>query len=154
MKLVHLGGFLLCLSFLIVCGCGGGGTAEGVTTATVKIATSGSLPDGTSIGGITAQVLASPSTGLSLGTGEVAVTGAGAGATMVPNVSEVADVTLGLISATGIQSGEFATLIYHVAPGASVTADSFRIADGSNVVDLHGVTIPAVGVAIKSVSFQ
>ncbi|BCS55752.1 hypothetical protein [Geobacter sp. SVR] len=155
MKTLNVSALVLCLWAAIISGCGGGGSgAGGVTTAVVKVATSGTLPADTRIGGVFAHVLANPSSGLSLATDEVAVTGAGAGSTLVPNVDDAADVSLGLINATGIQAGEFATLNYHVVSGTSVPAGTFGIADGASVVDIHGAAVPGLSVVILSVTLQ
>lgn len=152
MKLCNVARLVLCLWVVLVSGCGGGGGGgNGGSTAVVKVATSGTLPAGTRIGGILVHLLANPSTGLSLAAGEVAVSGVGAGSTMVPNVTDVGDVSLGLVNATGILSGEFATLVYH---GAAVTAGTFTVAAGASVVDVSGATIPGISVVIQSVTIQ
>jgi hypothetical protein len=123
------------------------------TLAIVKVATTG-LPAGTTIGGITAHVIANPATGLSIAATDIATSGAGIGSTLVPNVANLADITLGLINATGMQGGEFATLNYHVAVGTFPAAGDFTIAPGFTVIDTNGVAIAGVSVVIQSVTPQ
>jgi hypothetical protein len=154
MTLKKLSGLLLPLSVLVMFGCGGGGGGEAGTTAVVKVATFGNLSSGSAIGGISANVLVNPSSGISIVAGDVAATGAGAGSTLIPNVNNVANVALGLINATGIQTGEFATLIFTGVAGASLGSGNFTIADGAKIVDLNGSEIPGITVVIQSVTLQ
>ena len=145
---------MLSLLTLVVFGCGSGGGAQGGAGAQVRIATTGILPAGSAIGGISARVLATPATGLSLAADEVAVTGSGAGSTMVANVADAAEVTLGLVNASGIRTGEFSTLGYRVAAGATVSNGTFGIAPGAEVVDLAGAAIPGIAVIVQSVTIR
>jgi hypothetical protein len=154
MQLKKLSGLLLPLSVLVMFGCGGGGGGAAGTTAVVKVATFGNLSSGSAIGGIYANVLVNPSTGISISAGDVAATGAGAGSTLIPNVNDASDVPLALINVAGIQTGEFATLIFNGAAGASLGSGNFTIAGGANVVDLNGTEIPGITVVIQSVTVQ
>jgi adhesin/invasin len=133
------------------------------TLAIVKVATTGTLPLGSVIGGITAHVIANPSAGLTVidtapgvvpAQHDVVTSGVGIGSTLVPNVVNVADITLGLINATGIAIGEFATLNYHVAVGTFPAAGDFTIAPGFTVIDTNGAAIAGVSVVIQSVTPQ
>jgi adhesin/invasin len=129
------------------------------TTVTVKVRTTGTLPLNTTIGGIEATVSASPSTGLSIASdpngvsSDVSATGAGAGSTLITNSNNVAAVKLALINTGGIQTGEFATLTYHVAAGSFPTANDFSISLGIPVIDTGSNNIPGIGVAL-SVTIQ
>lgn len=155
MKPRNLAGPMLFLLILIASGCGGGGAgAGGGATAVVRLATSGTLPAGAAIGGISARVLATPSTGLAIADDAVAVTGSGAGSTLIANVNDAADVSLGLVNADGIQAGEFCTLQYRAAAGAVPSAGVFGIAAGAEIVDLTGAAIPGLAVVVQSVKIQ
>ncbi len=124
------------------------------TLAIVTLRTTGALPAGASIGGVSALVTASPAAGLSLAASDVASSGAAAGALVAANVADVAASRLALISATGFQPGELATLTFRVAAGTFPTAQDFAVAlTGPGVIDLEGVTIP-LGVAIQGVTIQ
>ena len=156
-------GLFAILGALALSGCGGGGgggstpasTPSPATTtlAVVKVATSGALPAGTAIGGIVAHVSASPSTGLSIADTDVLPTGVGAGALLAPNLR--AGAVLGVLSATGLQTGEFATLTYHIAAGAQPQAGDFSVDPGASVIDATtGAVIPGITVAVQSVTFH
>jgi hypothetical protein len=124
------------------------------TLAVVTVRTTGTLPAGAAIGGVSALVTVSPAGGLSLAGTDVAATGAASGSLLAANVGDVAAGRLALINAAGFQPGEFATLTFHVAPGTFPTAQAFAVAlSGPGVIDLDGQTVP-LGVAIQSVSIQ
>lgn len=129
------------------------------TTVTVKVRTTGTLPLNTTIGGIEATVSASPSTGLSIATdpngvsSDVSATGAGAGSTLITNSNNVAAIKLALINTGGIQTGEFATLNYHVAAGSFPTANDFSITLNRPVIDTLSTNVSGIGVAL-SVTIQ
>lgn len=131
------------------------------TQVTVKVRTTGTLPAGTSIGGVDAIISASPSSGLIIVpspdgfSSDVVATGAGAGSTLVTNSNNVAAVRLALINTGGIQVGEFATLDYNVVAGSFPTAADFSIAlTGPGVINTSSITIPGIGVEILSVTIQ
>ena len=131
------------------------------TQVTVKVRTTGTLPAGTSIGGIDALVSASPSSGLIIVPSadgfspDIAASGAGAGSTLVTNSSNVAAVHLALINTVGIQVGEFATLNYNVEAGTFPKAADFSIAlTGPGVISTLSTAIPGIGVEIQSVTIQ
>lgn len=126
------------------------------TLAIVKVATTGTLSGNTKIGGITAIVSANPSNGLSIADSDVTLSGSGAGALNVPNTTNVSAVTIGLITFSGILTGEFTTLQYHIAPGKFPTAGDFSVAlTGLHpVIDTVGADIPGIGVTIQSVTIQ
>jgi hypothetical protein len=124
------------------------------TLAIVTVRTTGALPGGTAIGGVSALVTASPSAGLSLAPADVAATGAASGALLAANVADASAGRLALISAVGFGPGEFATLTFHVAPGTFPSAQDFAVTvTGPGVIDLDGQTLP-LGVAIQGVSVQ
>ena len=125
------------------------------TLAIVKIATTGTLPAGTTIGGVNVIASASPSTGLSIAPADIAASGAGAGSTLVPNTTSVAAINLALINTSGIQVGEFVTLTYHVAAGTfPKTADFTAALTGAGVINTLGANIPGIGVTVLSVTVQ
>jgi hypothetical protein len=131
------------------------------TLAIVKVATTGTLPGGTLIGGINATVTANPSTGLSIAAAaggnstDVSASGVGVGSTIISNTNNVASVVLSLLNLGGIPVGEFETLTYHIAPGTFPTAGNFSIAlSGAGIIDALGVNIPGIGVTIQSVTIQ
>jgi hypothetical protein len=123
------------------------------TLAIVKLATSGTLPNGTLIGGVQAVVTATPSTGLSIQAADVTATGSAAGSLLSANTTNVASVVVAILNATGFPAGEVATLNYHVANGTFPAPGNFGITPVS-VIDLNGVAIPGVTVTIQSVTIQ
>jgi hypothetical protein len=123
------------------------------TLAIVKLATTGTLPNGTLIGGVQAVVTASPSTGLSIQASDVTATGSASGSLLSANTTNVASVVVAILSATGFPGGEVATLAYHVANGTFPAPGNFGITPVS-VIDLNGVAIPGVTVTIQSVTIQ
>ncbi len=130
------------------------------TQVTVKVQTTGTLPAGTTIGGLTAIVTASPSAGLTIvadpngNSSDVKATGAGIGSFLTTNSNNVAAVTLALVNTGGIQTGEFATLNYNVLAGSFPKASDFSIALNGSVIDRLNNIIPGIGVAILSVTIQ
>ena len=150
MHLNKLSRTVVSLLTLVVFGCGGGGGTPGSATVLVKLATTGTLPAGTAIGGISARVLATPSTGVSIAADAVAATGYGAGSTLIANVGDPANVTIGLVNPTGIATGEFSTLSYRAATGQA--GDGFSIAPQAEVVDTAGAAIPGIAVVVQGVT--
>lgn len=122
------------------------------TLVTIKLATSGNL-GGALIGGIQAIVTANPSSGLTIQNSDVTLSGVSAGSLLAPNTSNVASVQLALINTTGFSAGEFATLVYHVAPGTFPAAGNFNAATVS-VIDTNSAAIPGVTVVIQGVTIQ
>jgi len=120
----------------------------------VTLRTTGPLPAGAAIGGVSAVVTAAPAAGLSLTPADVSTSGAATGAMLVANTGDVAAGRLAMISATGLQPGEFATVTYRVAAGAFPTEQDFGVAlSGPGVIDTLGQTIP-LGVSVQAVSIQ
>lgn len=132
------------------------------TKVTVVVRTTGTLPSGTTIGGLKATVAASPSSGLTIAadpngaSSDVSLTGVGAaaGSTLITNTNSVAGVTLALVNTNGIQTGEFATLIYHIAVGTFPTTNDFSIKLNSPAIDKVSANISGIDVAIQSVTIQ
>jgi hypothetical protein len=120
-------------------------------TAIVKVQTSGTLSAGVLLGGISASVSYPTYKGLSIATSDVVASGYGAGSSFEPLVS-TGNVGLVLLSQTGFQEGEFATLTFHIAPGYFPVASDFS-ADGL-VEDSHYSLLSGVSITIKSVSIQ
>ncbi|QEM68606.1 hypothetical protein FO488_10780 [Geobacter sp. FeAm09] len=147
-------GLLLLLVPLVMSGCGGGAGGGSATTVVVKVASAGTLPADTKIGGILANVIVNPSTGLSITGDDIAATSAGAASTLQSNTANSGDVVIGLINANGIQTGEFATLTYHITAGAAPAAANFSIAAGASIIDVNGTVVPDIAVVIQSVTIQ
>ncbi|GFO68814.1 hypothetical protein GMLC_23930 [Geomonas limicola] len=127
------------------------------TKAIVKVRSTGTLPQGTLIGGIGATVTYASGKGLSIGSSsaEIAVSGAGLGSTMIPNVNTPGQVTLGLLNVSGIGAGEFATLNFTIAAGNFPTIADFGISgSGLSIIDTGTNSIPGMGVGIASVTLQ
>jgi hypothetical protein len=124
------------------------------TQAIVKVATSGTLPAGKTIGGITATVTYPTTKGLSITAANVAASGAGTNSTLVPNPNTAGQVILGLINATGIQTGEFATLTFSIAAGNFPVAGDFAVATGATIIDTTGAAIPGITVSVLSATVQ
>jgi hypothetical protein len=125
------------------------------TLAIVKVATTGTLPVGTRIGGINAIVIANPAAGLTIADTDVTASGAGVGTLLTPNTTNVASVNLALITTGGILTGEFATLQFHVAAGTFPTAAGFSVAlTGAGIINTVGANIPGIAVSVLSVTIQ
>lgn len=166
--------FLLILSFtlalitLAACGGGGGATSTSPkvnTTATLKIAITGSLPPSTAISGakftITLPANVTPEiTGADVSNGVVINSGTFANSTLAPQVvykSETSklDVILSSSVVSGItQVDEVATITLKLANRATPTATSFVIS-GESVVDasLYN-SISGMGVIVKTVELN
>jgi hypothetical protein len=120
----------------------------------VKLRTTGALATGKPIGGVNA-IVSAPPVGLAIADGDHAATGAGVGSLLVASSAGVAADVLGMVNASGIELGEFATLTYHVADGAFPAPADFGVAlTGPGVIDTDGVTIPGAGVALASVTLH
>jgi hypothetical protein len=125
------------------------------TLAVVKLATSGTLPAGQTIGGITANLLYPVSGGLSIAATDIAGSGLGLGSLLVPNTNVAGSTNLALITSSGIQVGEFATLNFHVAPGSFPKAADFSLAAGASIIDATStLAIPGLSVQVLSVTLQ
>jgi hypothetical protein len=98
-------------------------------------------------------VSANPASGLTIQNSDVTLSGVSAGSLLAPNTSNVALVQLALINTTGFTTGEFATLVYHVAPGTFPVAGNFS-ASTVSVIDTNSAVIPGVTVGIQSVTIQ
>jgi hypothetical protein len=158
---------VLSLLLLVMTGCAGagGGSARVDKTqavslssrpskAIVKLSTTGSLPAGKKIGGLSAKLSYASGKGLSIAPDNVAVSGAGVGSTMVPNTNRVGEVLLGIITVNGMSPGEFATLSFDVSGGQVPTAADFSVAQGVDVIDTSAQLQSGIGVTIASVTLQ
>ena len=123
------------------------------TLAIVKLATSGPLPTGTSIGALQSSLNFATNKGLSITADNVVASGGGAGSMLQPNIT-AGQVVMGLINATGIQTGVFAVATFGIAPGNIPTQADFSIAAGAPVFDLNGDQIPGVSIVIDEVVIQ
>lgn len=152
----RLGFFMLAAVTAILFGCGGGG-GGGVTQPTkavVKLATSGTLPDGKLIGAISATLTYPTGKGLSIGSSDVVVSGVGRGI-FLPNTNTPGQIVLGQLDVQpGIPIGEFATATFAIAAGNSPVAGDFAVAPGANVIDTDSAALPGVTVGVQSVTFQ
>jgi hypothetical protein len=163
MRRSSLAGYLYALVLMVMAGCASGGSAlvstppapSGArpTRAIVKLSTTGTLPAGSRIGGVSATLSYAGGKGLSISPENVALSGAGLGATMIPNTAGAGRVVLGLITVNGIAAGEFATLSFDLADGAPTAAD-FSIASGASVIDTATQRLAGLGVSIASVTLQ
>lgn len=127
------------------------------TKVIVKLATTGTLPAGTSIGGIDTTVTYPTNKGLSIFEPNVVLSGVATGASVIPNVSIPGEARLALITGTGFGVGEFATLTFSIAVGNTpVAAGDFAVAPGATVLDATNSPqpIPGISVVIQSITFQ
>lgn len=163
MKIKSMGLFFLAVVATVQFGCGGGGGGGGTapvvpTQAIVKVATSGTLPAGTLIGGIDVTLTYPTTKGLSITDSNVIASGVSAGSLIQPNLTNPGQARVALVSATGIQTGEFATLTFNIASGNSPVAGDFVVAATTGVsnpfVNTNGTAIPGMTVTIASVTFQ
>jgi hypothetical protein len=161
-SLMTLAGLALSLA-----GCGGGGGSSSSTAppaqptvAIVKLATTGTLPAGVTIGGIQADVTY-PTSGLTIATSDVAaagvaVSGAGQANTtfQFPNLNVPGTVSIGMLNANGFQAGEFATLTFHLTAGAALpTLSNFAIVPGAVVNDAStNQPIASVSVVVQGIT--
>lgn len=123
------------------------------TLVSIKLATTGSLPIGTLISGVTAKVTASPSSGLTIQTSDIVSSGVSVGSLLAANTSAVNAIQLAMINVNGFTTGEFATLNYHVSTGTFPTAGDFTPATVS-IIDGNGTAIPGITVTIQSITIQ
>jgi hypothetical protein len=125
------------------------------TLATVKVATTGTLPGVTRIGGVN-FIVTQTATGLTIADADVTATGTAAGSLSQPNTTNPASVNVAIISTGGfVPTGEVSTLVYHIPAGQFPTAANFSVAlTGAGVIDTNGVAIPGIGIAIQSVTIQ
>jgi hypothetical protein len=138
------------------CGGGGGGSTSGgqPTSVIVKLATSGTLPTGTLIGGIATTLNYSVNKGLTISPSNVVASGVGSGSNLLPNINTSGQVGI-VLSSGGIQTGEFATLTFSISPGfPQVTASDFSIASGATIIDPLTSPIPGITVVIQNVTIQ
>jgi hypothetical protein len=120
----------------------------------VKLNTTGKLPAGKQIGGVSATLSYAGGKGLSITPANVVLSGAGVGSTLIPNTNTAGRVVLGLITVSGIAAGEFATLSFDVAPGTLPSAADFSVATGANAIDTATHPLADIGISIASVTLQ
>lgn len=157
----------LSLLALTMVGCAGAGAGSALVSqspalpfagqpakAVVRLNTTGALPAGKKIGGVSATLSYAGGKGLSIVPANVEVSGAGLGSTMVPNTNQAGQVVLGLINVNGIAAGEFATLSFDVARGSFPTAADFSIATGASAIDTSTQVLAGIGVSVASVTLQ
>jgi hypothetical protein len=133
------------------------------TVATVTIATSGTLPSGTNIGGINATLNYSTSVVSQLTDADVNMTGPGLGSGTLPvmNTNPTGQVIFGLInygSGSNVidTTGDFATLTFHIIAGnfPANAADLGLTLSNITVIDTNGQAIPGVTVSVSGVTVQ
>jgi hypothetical protein len=118
------------------------------TAVVVRLATQGTLPAATLIGGVQATLTYATDKGLSIAPGNVVASGAGAGSLLVANTGTAGQVIVALVNANGVGAGELATATFAVAPPNVPVAADFAVAPGATVIDLGGAPIPGVTVTI------
>lgn len=139
-------------------GGGGGSTAVQLTTAKLKLSTSGSLPAGTLIGGIDVTIVlpdgvsAMSTTAPITDSGVVTASGLAtpSSATVMGKYSAASGATHGnvrvlLAYPNGLTKGEFATVNCEIASGNVPTEDQFII-NATEVKDINGVVITGMSV--------
>jgi hypothetical protein len=153
---------VLSLAILVMTGCGGGGGDSGgsggsggntqPTTAVVTLATQGTLPSGTTIGGINVVLNYATNTGLSITDTNVVASGAGANPDLFTALTSTAgEVNIALIKLSGIQTGQFATATFSIAPGFTPTQANFSIAPGAQIYDPAINALSNINVVISQV---
>ena len=156
MRILKIVSIVLGIQIMAIAGCGsGGGGGGGGQTAIVKLATSGVLPGGRTITGISTTLNYPTAKGLSISSGNVVASGVGTGSLVAPNTNNAGQVGIVLGTGTGIQTGEFVTLTFSIALGdPQVVAGDFSIAPGStSIIDINGA-IPGITVVVQSVTIQ
>jgi len=124
--------------------------------ALVRIATAGSPPTSTLIGGLLAS-LSYPSEGCRITSGDVTPSGVAASATttLAANVEKEGLVILALLDADGLGIGEFATLTFQVADGFLPDMDDFTIMPNPSVTSAVGnAAMPGIGVVVQSLTLR
>lgn len=163
MNMRRLIGLVIYLALAVLSGCGGGDgsttassnpnppVATQPTAATLKLSTQGTLPTGAAIGALDVTVnLPEGVTVKADGTGQtvagVMAPSAGAAgslgvATFTPAAGgNPAKTRIVLINASGVGTGEFATVNCDIAAGSSPKASDFSLA-GFSVGDVNGTPI-------------
>jgi len=123
------------------------------TQAIVKLRTTGTLPAGTLIGGISATLNYASGKGLSIVPASVVTSGVAAGSLLVPNTTVAGQVVLGLINTSGIALGEYATLTFAVADGNFPASSDFTMGP-SSAIDAATANLPGVSTTILGVTIQ
>ena len=156
---------LISLLLITACGGGGGGNTSGggnpqPTKAIVKIATTGTLPTGTLIGGI--DITLSMASGVSaksasnppetdagvVVTSGVAIANSQILATYTPPAGTThAKARLLIVNTSGFGTGEFATVTGDIASGYNPTAAEFSVTSFT-VTDLNGSPISGLTAAL------
>lgn len=158
----------LMIGALSLTGCGnsGDGSAAAITqptTATLKLSTAGTLPQGTSLAGIgisavlPAGVTVRTGADGTVASGVVTVTGVAAPGTVLQPVitpasgTTPAKVAFVMVSNTpaGFGIGEFATVTCYIAAGSNPTAADFTLAD-FKPVDLNGTPVNGLTTSVAT----
>jgi len=147
--------FFITLSLLCLLGCGGGGGGTGAgdpapTSAILYLSTTGVIPDGQLIQGVTVTVnlpagvtmqSVTPS-GLTAGTGSVVID---------PANTDASSVTFTTLGATPFGKGEFTTVTCSIAAGHVPQATDFIVAPGSIITsNTTFETIPSLSVTFAA----
>jgi hypothetical protein len=150
---------------ILLAACGGGGGGGGGTSSTppaqptkaiVKLATSGTLPAGVNIAGLTTTVNYPTTKGLSIADNDIAASGVAINSTLAPNTNTPGQAILGNFTlAGGFPIGEFATLTFSFAAGTPPLASDFNVDLGATkIIATDLTTLQGVSVVIQSVTFQ
>jgi hypothetical protein len=161
---------VLYMMLLTLCGCGGSAEESSTlgsvfnsnstnsSTVVVKLATKGTLPQGSSIGAIIMTLKYPTTKGLTITADNILPSGEAASSKMIPNVATAGEITLGNMNGTGFGVGEFLTITFTVAAGNKPVASDFSIAPGSikilasdnDTTDISG----QLSVVVQSVTVQ
>jgi Big-like domain-containing protein len=128
------------------------------TKVVVKLATTGTLLQGSSIGAIDVTLKYSTDKGLTISSENVVTSGVASNSFMFPNLSVIGEIRSGNITGSGFGVGEFETLTFTIAPGNSPLTSDFTVVPGTTVIfSSDAVTTDLSGqlsVIIQSVTFQ
>lgn len=141
---------------MLLAACGGGETATQTqpTSATLKLATRGTLPAGTTLSGVFITVTLPAGVSVmtdaagAVAAGVVAVSGVAVPGNFLPPAYTPASgaapaslrIALSSTAAAGFGVGEFATVICNIASGSHPQASDFSLS-GFSAIDLSGNTV-------------
>lgn len=130
-----------------------------VATATkiiITLATTGTLPQGISIGAIETTLMYNTNKGLTITEGNISTSGSALNTTAAANVATNGEIIFGNMTGSGFGIGEFATLSFNIAPSNTPSAGDFAIGTTSIFASDNALTnlSSQISVIIQSVTFQ